>query len=86
MIDGTDHALTDTERTIAETIVAPVLGVESLDVRHDLVELGADSKALVRILAEVEDAFGVEISPELLLDGVTVAGIAEIVDRQSSEP
>jgi acyl carrier protein len=73
---------TPTERRLIEEVIQPLLGVTPDTMEQDLIELGADSMALVHMLAQTEELFEVELSPLELMDNLTVAGLATIVDRQ----
>lgn len=75
-------APTDTERRLVEEIVEPLLGFTPDVMSRDLIELGADSMQLVHMLAQAEELFDVELSAMELMDDVSVAGLAALIDRQ----
>ncbi|MEU5551922.1 MULTISPECIES: acyl carrier protein [unclassified Micromonospora] len=75
-------APTDTERRLVTEVVEPLLGFTPDEMSQDLIALGADSMQLVHMLAQAEDLFDVELSAVELMDNVSVAGLAALIDRQ----
>ena len=57
------------------TIVAELLEVDQLGRDEDILALGADSIAIMRILARLRDRFGTELSFKDVLDSPTIAGL-----------
>jgi amino acid adenylation domain-containing protein len=70
---------TDTERRLA-AIWAEVLGTPDPGTDRTFVEMGGHSLAAIRVLARINAAFGVDLSPGALLQGGTIAGVAARVD------
>lgn len=67
---------------LIERVVQPMLGFVPEDLDQDLEELGVDSMVLVHMLAQTEEVFGVELSPVDLMDQVSVASLARLVEQQ----
>ncbi|HEX3792177.1 MAG TPA: non-ribosomal peptide synthase/polyketide synthase, partial [Pseudonocardiaceae bacterium] len=77
---------TEVERTLAG-IWADVLGVESVGVEDDFVELGGDSILASQVFARMRATFAVDGSLRTLFDVRTIAGLAELVSvRQEDAP
>lgn len=76
-------AAMDLERGIA-TVWANVLGVDRVGVEDSFVELGGNSVTAMRVVAEVEELIGIEVSLRSLLETGTVAGMAQSI-RTSGE-
>ena len=70
-----------TERAIA-AIWSRVLGIEGLGADDDFFDLGGHSLQAIQVVAEVRQAFGVEMGLRALLEAPTVAGLAAVVDAQ----
>jgi len=71
----------ETERRLA-AIWCDVLGVQELGVTDDFFELGGHSLMAVRLFAEMERKLGVRLPLSALFETATVAGLAEMVDRE----
>jgi acyl-CoA synthetase (AMP-forming)/AMP-acid ligase II/thioesterase domain-containing protein/acyl carrier protein len=66
-----------TEFTVAlSALWQEILDVPSVGLRDNFFELGGDSLGVARVLARVEDAFGVSIPPAVFYREPTVAGLA----------
>jgi acyl carrier protein len=79
-----DHALvgprTDAERAVA-SILAPLLGLEQLDVEANFFALGGHSLLGTQLISRVQETFGVELALRSVFKAPTVAGIAAEVER-----
>lgn len=73
-------ARTLTEERVA-SIVAPLLGLESVGVNDNFFLLGGNSLLGTQVIARLRAAFGVELSLLSLFDNPTVAGIASEVEQ-----
>jgi acyl carrier protein len=73
---------TPTELRLFNEVVAPLLDTVPERMDQDLLESGADSMILVHIFAQAEELFGVELSPVQLMDDVSIASLAALIDRQ----
>jgi len=71
---------TITEERVA-SIVAPLLGLESVGVNDNFFLLGGNSLLGTQVIARLRAAFGVELSLLSLFDNPTVAGIASEVEQ-----
>lgn len=71
---------TPTEATLA-AIWQELLEVERVGVDDDFLGLGGDSVLAARIVARVNDAFGVELGLVAFFEAATVAGLAEVLER-----
>ena len=74
------EARTPTQETAAG-IWADVLGVERVGLDDDFYELGGHSLLAAQVMARVREAFGVDLQISVLLDGPTVARLAERVEE-----
>jgi acyl carrier protein len=73
--------MTPTEAAVA-AMWADLLGVEPRSVRDDFFELGGQSLTMVRFLARVQEAYGVEVPIDVLFAGdFTVAEAARVIDQ-----
>jgi len=72
--------LTPTEAKIA-AIWKRVLHIEQVDRNHQFLELGGDSFAMVRMLAGIEQEFGVAIAMQDAFSGTTLQRLALLVDQ-----
>ena len=79
-----DDAVTAAPRTPAEELVAglwaEVLRTERVGIHDDFFALGGHSLLATRLLARVQDAFGVALPLRALFEGPTVAQLAQRVD------
>jgi len=73
---------TDTERVLAEVWVQ-VLGVERVGIHDNFFELGGDSILSIQVMSRVRVAFDVELSPRVLFESPTVAGLAATVTESA---
>lgn len=71
-----------------ERYIARLLGIHSasIDVQQPLISLGLDSLMTVELTSSLETYFGVVISMSTLLDGLSMAQLAEIILAQLSSP
>jgi amino acid adenylation domain-containing protein len=58
-----------------------LLEVEPVGIRDDFFDLGGDSLLAMAMLAAIEEAIGVEVSPSILLSGSTVEHVAASLGR-----
>ncbi|HEY0496346.1 MAG TPA: amino acid adenylation domain-containing protein, partial [Kutzneria sp.] len=74
-------------RTEAESVLAglwgELLGVDEIGVHDDFFELGGDSILGAKLLARIRTSFDVDLSPRIVFDARTVAGIAELLPPQA---
>ncbi|MFI9379912.1 non-ribosomal peptide synthase/polyketide synthase [Kutzneria sp. NPDC052558] len=73
---------TEAERVLAE-LWGDLLGVADVGVQDDFFELGGDSILGAKLLARVRTSFDVDLSPRIVFDARTVAGIAELLPPQA---
>jgi amino acid adenylation domain-containing protein len=71
--------LSSTEAQIAEVWRAVDVDATSRD--DDFFDVGGTSLAVVRLLSEINSRFGTDLDIMVLLDGVTIAGLAGSVDE-----
>lgn len=71
----------EVERAL-QRIVAEAVGVERVGVLDDLIDLGGDSLAVVRVSALISERLGAEIPLEAVFEASTVRGIARLVERE----
>lgn len=71
MTDDVDDVVTNAWREVLERA--------DIDRDADFFELGGDSLKVVRVVARVEEALGVELSVRVLLESRTPAGMIERV-------
>ena len=74
---------TDTERKLA-AIWSRLLDLKDVGVEEDFFELGGHSLMAVRLFAEIERKLGVRLPLSALFETATVAGLAELVERERS--
>ena len=72
---------TPLERTLAD-IWCDVLGTERAGVHDDFFEIGGHSLLGARLMRRVREAYGVDVPLRVLFDAPTIAGLAEVVERQ----
>ncbi|MEH2068924.1 MAG: amino acid adenylation domain-containing protein [Nostoc sp.] len=60
-------------------IWSQVLGVESIGVKDNFFELGGHSLLATQVLSEINSAFGLDLSIQIMFESPTVAGIAEYI-------
>ncbi|MBW4629689.1 MAG: amino acid adenylation domain-containing protein [Brasilonema octagenarum HA4186-MV1] len=73
---------TSIEKTLAQ-IWAQVLKVEQVGIHDNFFELGGHSLLAIQVLSEINSAFGLDLSIQIMFESPTVAGIAayiEVVD------
>ena len=58
-------------------IWSQVLGVESIGVKDNFFELGGHSLLATQVLSEINSAFGLDLSIQMMFESPTVAGIAD---------
>ncbi|WOX15494.1 non-ribosomal peptide synthetase [Streptomyces sp. N50] len=75
---------TTTEETLAR-IWADVLGVEQVGIHDNFFELGGDSILSIQVVSRARQALGIHLSPRLLFDAPTVAGLADLAASESGE-
>ena len=75
---------TPTERTLAEDIFAPVLGLPSVGVDDSFFALGGHSLQATHLISRIRTTFGVEIGLAAFLRAPTVSGLAALVDRSQA--
>ncbi|WP_344096035.1 SDR family NAD(P)-dependent oxidoreductase [Streptomyces stramineus] len=76
---------TPAERRIADWF-RDLLGVRRAGLTDDFFSLGGDSLLALRLLSQLRDAYGTEISIARMFDDPTVAGLAAAVDRHGQPP
>jgi len=72
---------TDVERALA-AIWQALLGVDDAGMEDDFFALGGHSLLVIRLLARVEDRFGIRIPVREFFDAPTLAALAEKIDDQ----
>ncbi|WP_165840630.1 condensation domain-containing protein, partial [Streptomyces scopuliridis] len=76
---------TGAERVLAD-VWAEVLGVERVGIHDDFFELGGDSISSLKVVSRIRAALGAGLSPRVLFDHPTVAGLAETVPAVEPAP
>jgi amino acid adenylation domain-containing protein len=71
----------EAEAVLAE-IWADVLGVEQVGVEDNFFELGGDSIRSMQLTSRMKAAFGVALTPRDVLNALTVAALAELVEEK----
>ncbi|WP_316650784.1 non-ribosomal peptide synthetase [Ovoidimarina sediminis] len=75
-----DGTWSELERRLAE-IWKPILNISELNLSDSFVVRGGDSLQALRLVLEIEDAFGVTLSTETIYGrGATIRGMAEAID------
>ncbi|MER5646514.1 amino acid adenylation domain-containing protein [Streptosporangium sp. NPDC002524] len=77
-----DGEWTPTRRRVAEEIVKPLLGVDSLGPHDHFFELGGTSIQVIQLLGKVRTIFGIEVPVVEFFDRPTIAGVADAVDSE----
>jgi len=75
-----EHVAGQTQETVA-SICRRVLDRSEIEPHEDFFELGGNLTAAARVVALLEDAFGVRLRLSAVLEAPTVAGVARAVDR-----
>ncbi|MCA1561426.1 MAG: type I polyketide synthase [Chloroflexi bacterium] len=75
---------TPTERAVAE-IWQGALGVDAVSIHDDFFELGGGSLLVPKVIRQVNQRFGIELSFLTMVESPTVAGLAECVDAVRGE-
>lgn len=75
----------DIERRLVAEVVEPLLGAVPRTMDQELAELGADSMALVHMIAQAEEIFDVELPPAELIEDLSVAGLAGRIRAQLAD-
>jgi thioesterase domain-containing protein/acyl carrier protein len=76
----------DTEAQLVE-IWKSLLGVDHVSIRDDFFDLGGDSLLAASLLFQIEQVFGKELSPSILVDDATIECLAEaLVEQWTAEP
>ncbi|GAA4960292.1 non-ribosomal peptide synthase/polyketide synthase [Actinoplanes utahensis] len=75
----------DAERLVAAAF-AEVLGRPRVGARDDFFALGGDSILSIGVTSRLRAAFGVQLSPRVLFDHPTVAGLAAAVEGPGAAP
>ena len=84
---GDNHVAprTPIEQVVAE-IWSGLLGVEQIGVHDDFFDLGGHSLLAMRILAQLQRRFGVELSVRVFFESPTVEGLAVEIARSTATP
>jgi hypothetical protein len=70
---------TETERALA-AIWTELLQVSNIGVLDDFFDLGGQSLMAIRAVAQIRDAFNVDISLRNMFEQPTLGGLAELID------
>ncbi len=81
-----DGPLADPTAAVIASVVADLLGLDSVGADEDFFLLGGHSMLGAELLGRLEDLFGVEMSLRALFDAPTVAEIAASVNAACSAP
>lgn len=79
-----DSRYTEIEKEVGQ-IIGELLGFAELDVYDNLIELGVDSIAMMRIVAKVRSRFGLQLNYNVFIQGITVAKLADLVMNEQHE-
>jgi len=79
---GSDQVWSPMERTIANEVIGPLLGLSELDREQDFFALGGNSLQAMQVTSRVRDRFGVEIGLADFFAEATVAQLARLVERE----
>ncbi len=75
----------ESEQRIAD-IWARLLGLSQVGVLDRFLDVGGNSLSAVRMLAELQEAFGVSVPLRILFDEGTVERLATVVEQEQSRP
>ena len=78
------QALTETEQTLSG-IFSEVLGSHIDDIDASFLEHGGDSLKAAMMAGQIQDRFGVSLSPSVLFAAATIRELAQIVELRRSE-
>lgn len=81
--DGYVAPRTETEKTLARNVFAPVLGIDGVGVHENFFELGGNSLQAIQLISKVKETFDVDVSLRALFKAPTVASLAEEIDEQA---
>ncbi|MET0136113.1 MAG: amino acid adenylation domain-containing protein, partial [Kibdelosporangium sp.] len=83
--DGHVEPVGAVQRVVA-SVWADVLGASRVGAHDNFFELGGDSILSIRVVSRLRAEFGVQLSPRVLFEYPTVAGLAEMIplDQQES--
>lgn len=70
---------TNTERAIS-AIWSDLLKLDGLTIHDDFFDFGGDSLSAVRLLVQLQNAFGINLELASLFERPTIAGLSEVVD------
>jgi thioesterase domain-containing protein/acyl carrier protein len=79
--DAEPVAPVDATQASLASIWREELGLEDLGVRDDFFALGGTSLQAVQIMARIEEQFGRDLTPSVLLEAPSVERLAELIDR-----
>ena len=79
-----DSRYTEIEKELGQ-IIGELLGFAELDVYDNLIELGVDSIAMMRIVAKVRSRFGLQLNYNVFIQGITVAKLADLIMTEHHE-
>ena len=77
---------TETERTLAVDVFAPLLRLDKVGVDDNFFEVGGNSLQATRLLARIRDRFGVEVGLAAFFRSPTVAHLASVIDAAQTTP
>ncbi len=75
---------TQTQKTLA-AIWSDVLKTERIGMHDDFFELGGHSLTAIRAVAQIRDAFEIDLPTQTLFTHSTIAALAELVDKTESK-
>lgn len=73
---------TPTEKMIAN-IWAKVLKIEKIGIHDNFFDLGGHSMLIVRLIGQIETAFGLRLRPAIIFQSPTIAQLASAIQHQS---
>jgi acyl carrier protein len=62
-----------------------LLSIEQVGRLDRFLDLGGDSLYATQLVARIRKAFGIRVAPADILGGLTLQGLAELIDRQLSD-